>query len=212
MQEFWRCLCDKRNTSNDFFKEKKKYHQIAQFINKHPRFAAKAFDEEDKPFDKGYRLGRFFRSFFEYYYQYVLHPAETISTRLLRAITTKVVLFEHEDISPCVALETSGKISENLENLDIKNIYINIPEAFNAFRFMKLKQKCRNDKYLGMVGELGKRLAGIDMFRVMYNDYTTYVELAAERDASYQIDTLARVFASMIKEPERYVQLSQEEM
>ena len=72
------------------------------------------FEVTDKPFDKGYRLGRFFRAFFEYYYQYVLNPAETISTKVFRALTPKIDIFEHEDISPCVALETSGKISESL--------------------------------------------------------------------------------------------------
>lgn len=62
------------------------------------------FYADDKPIDKGYRLGRFFRAFFEYYYQHVLHPAETASTKLIRAMTPRTDLFEHEDISPCLTL------------------------------------------------------------------------------------------------------------
>ena len=58
----------------------------------------------DKPIDKGYRLGRFFRAFFEYYYQNVLYPAETASTKLIRAMTPKIDLFNNEDISNCLSL------------------------------------------------------------------------------------------------------------
>ena len=94
--------------------EKKKYKYLAQFIKDFPRYSEEAFHVNDKPFDKGYRLGRFFKAFFEWYYQFILNPAETVSTRLIRFITTKTDVFNHEDISPCLDIETSGKISDSL--------------------------------------------------------------------------------------------------
>lgn len=164
--------------------------------------------------DKGYRLGRFFRSFFEYYYQFVLHPADTISMRLLRAISVKVDLFEHEDIAHCVDIETSGKISGSLEDLSINNIYIKIPEAFDAIKFMKLKDKpeCRDSKYLGFVTKLRERIEKIDMFRVMYHEYEGFVEIAAEKYGNYQVEAIGEIFANIIGNPRKYEQLSQQEL
>jgi len=105
------------------------------------------FYTSDKPIDKGYRLGRFFQAFFEFYYQHILYPADTASTKLIRAMTPNTNLFNHEDISICLSLETSGKLSESLENLGIYNIYINVPEAFNALKYLKFKDNCKgNDK------------------------------------------------------------------
>lgn len=57
--------------------------------------AKRSFQKGDKPVDKGYRLGRFFKSFFEYYYLNILNPAETASTVLLRSITVKSDIFDH---------------------------------------------------------------------------------------------------------------------
>ena len=90
-------------------------------------------------------------------------------------MTVLTDVFQHEDISMCLALESSGQISQNLEGLDIKNIYLKIPAAFDTFKYLKFQDKCQEEKYHEMARELNRRLRKIDFFKVMYNDYQPYV-------------------------------------
>lgn len=142
---------------------------------------------DDKAVDKGYKLGRMFKAFFEFYYLNVLHPAETSSTQLLRAMTVLTDVFEHEDISMCLTTETAGKIAENLDGLSIHTIYVKIPAAFDVFRYLKFQEKCKTEKYLEIARELNHRLEKLDMFKIMYHNYSPFVEIAAEKYGSKQI-------------------------
>lgn len=107
-------------------------------------------------------------------------------------------------------MESSGKISDKLEDLGINNIYINIPEAFDALKFLKLKPKpeCRTEKNLKYVSTLTDRISGVDLFKVMYHDYTGFVEIAAEKYGSHQVEAIAEIFAQIINSPKKYEEIS----
>jgi len=51
---------------------------------------------------------------------------------------------------------------------------------------------------LRLVSNLRKALDGLDMFKIMYGDYTPFVEIAAEKFTNSQIRMLARKFAHII--------------
>ena len=63
--------------------------------------------------------------------------------------------------------------------MDINNIYLKVPEVFNSLRYMKLKDKCKDENNLRMVRSIQSRLEGIDMFKVMYSEHEPYVDIAA---------------------------------
>ena len=80
-------------------------------------------------------------------------------------------IFGHLDISYCLSIETSGEISQALEGLDINNIYDNLPKFWTALKYIKLKDKCRNEKHLELTSKLTKTIENIDLYRIMYHDY-----------------------------------------
>ena len=94
----------------------------------------------------------------EYYYVEIVSSMESLSTSFIRALTLRSDVFDHYDISYCVSLETIGKHSDSLEDMDINNIFIKIPEVYNHLRLLKLKEKCKDETNLKMVRNLQNKL------------------------------------------------------
>lgn len=82
--------------------------------------------------------------------------------------------------------------------MDINNIFLKIPNIYSALKHLKLKEKCKDEHSLRLVSNLRKALDGLDMFKIMYGDYTPFVEIAAEKFTNSQIRMLARKFAHII--------------
>lgn len=58
---------------------------------------------------------------------------------------------------------------------------------------MKLKYKngCRSEKYLKYVTDLNDRIGKVDLFKIMYHDYSGFVEIAAEKYGNFQVEAIA---------------------
>jgi hypothetical protein len=138
----------------------------------------------------------------------VLYPAETASMHLIRSMSKKIDLFHNEDISNCLSLETSGKLSENLENLGIYNIYLNVPAVFNALKYMSFKEKCMTDMHKSILKEVHGRLKNIDMFKIMYHEFNPWVEIAAEKYGNKQIEQIGNILCRIINNHEHYEKMS----
>ena len=119
------------------------------------------------------------------------NPSETLSTSFIRALTVRSDIFNHTDISYCLSLETAGAISNEIEGLDINNIYEKLPKFWEAFKYLKFKDKCRDENHLEMAKNLEMKIGDMDLYRLMYHDYEPYVEIAAEKFGTAQIRKLA---------------------
>ena len=57
-------------------------------------------------------------------------------------------------MSYCVSLDSLGKMSSSLENIDINNVFLKVPEVFHELKYLKLKEKCRDKENIGFVTKL----------------------------------------------------------
>lgn len=73
---------------------------------------------------------------------------------------------------------------------------------------MKLKPKCKSEKYMTMLASVHSRLQKIDMFKVMYHEYNPWVEIAAEKYGSKQIEQIASIFCRIFQNTAHYEELS----
>lgn len=64
---------------------------------------------------------------------------------------------------------------------------------------------------MNLARNLYRALEGLDMFHIMYNEYEPFVEIAAEKFSQTQIRLLARKFAEIIANRQKYVELSKKE-
>ena len=145
---------DKRITDNPYFNEKKRYKYLARFVKSYEGYCKGVFPEFFGNKEKGRLVGHFFKAFFEYYYVNIYNPSETLSTSFIRALTVRSDIFNHTDISYCLSLETAGAISNEIEGLDINNIYEKLPKFWEAFKYLKFKDKCKDEGHLEMAKNL----------------------------------------------------------
>lgn len=69
---------------------------------------------------------------------------------------------------------------------------------FRLLKNMKLKQKCQSDENKARVKRLTSRLQDIDMFRLMYENYEPYVDIATEKYGITRVRMLARQMVEII--------------
>ena len=102
------------------------------------------------------------------------------------------------DVSYCLSLETAGAISNELEGLDINNIYEKLPKFFEAFKYLKWKDKCKDEEHAAYSKELQSKIGDINLYKLMYHDYEPYVDIAAEKFGTAQLRKLAEKVAQII--------------
>jgi hypothetical protein len=55
-----------------------------------------------------------------------------------------------------------------------------------------------------MLRNIQDKLKNLNMFKIMYNEYEPFVEIAAEKFGTTQLKLLARKFADIFNDIERY--------
>lgn len=128
----------------------------------------------------------------------------------MRSITARIDIFDHKDLSFCIDIDQVGIISEKLEDLDINSIFLKIPDAFNVLKKLILKESCLTEENRQRIRRLADRIRDVDMFRIMYDNYEPYVDIATENYGLTRVKMLAREFAKIIDDAEAIVRKQKE--